>query len=91
MTPQALTDHAASGVLEITWPDGMTHRLPHALLRARCRCAACEQQRRHGSGVAVPEGVRLAAIHPVGAQAVNLVFDDGHGRGIYPWAYLRTL
>lgn len=91
VTPEALTDHAASGVLEVRWSDGTVHALPHALLRSRCRCAACEQQRRSGSSITAPEGLRLTAMHPISNQGLNLVFSDGHGRGIYPWAYLLAL
>lgn len=89
--PEALTDHSTSGVLEVRWSDGTVHALPHALLRSRCRCAACEQQRRSGGAITVAEGLRLAALHPISNQGLNLVFSDGHGRGIYPWAYLWAL
>lgn len=92
MRPLAITDHARSGILEIAWSDGAVSRLPHGLLRARCRCAACEQRRRRtGADPAAAESLRIAAIEPVGEQGLNLVFDDDHGRGIYPWSYLREL
>jgi len=90
--PQSVVDHRASGVLELVWLDGNVSRLPHALLRSRCRCGGCEQQRRHLGGL--PETAaetRIEDIRPVGDKAVNLVFSDGHGRGIYPWAYLRQI
>jgi DUF971 family protein len=90
MLPQAITDHAASGVLELRWPDGRQARLPHATLRAACRCAACEQQRRHGTPPAPAAPVRLTAIRPFG-DGLNLVFDDGHDRGLYPWPFLHEL
>ncbi|MEK8050984.1 DUF971 domain-containing protein [Ideonella sp. DXS22W] len=90
--PQAIVDHRRGGVLEITWPDGRVQRLRHGLLRARCRCAACERQRRQGLGDAPADAsVRLTHLAPVGAQGLNLQFSDGHDRGIYPWAYLRQL
>lgn len=89
--PLAVTDHRAAGVLEIEWADGQRSRLAHARLRAGCRCAACTQARRLGSEPAAPPTLRLSALHAVGDQGLNLVFDDGHGRGIYPWAYLREL
>jgi DUF971 family protein len=90
--PTAITDHASSGVLEIAWADGQTSRLRHALLREQCRCAACEQLRRHGPGVsAADEALRLVRIAPVGENALNLGFSDGHDRGIYPWTLLRQL
>jgi DUF971 family protein len=30
-------------------------------------------------------------MRPVGSYAVQLVFSDGHERGIFPWVYLREL
>lgn len=91
-TPVAVTDHQRSGVLEIGWADGQTSRLPHPLLRAHCRCAACEQQRRHG-GAAPPAdpALRLVQLAPIGDHGLNLGFSDGHARGIYPWTLLRQL
>jgi DUF971 family protein len=39
--PQAIVNHQGSGVLELRWQDGSESRLPHGLLRSRCRCAGC--------------------------------------------------
>jgi DUF971 family protein len=89
--PQAVVDHRASGVLELLWPDGSTSRLPHGLLRQRCRCAGCEQQRRQGRAQPAVPDLRIAEIRPVADKALNIVFSDGHGRGIFPWAYLRQV
>ena len=90
--PVSVCDHQASGVLEIVWDDERRSRLPHAWLRTQCRCAACEQpRRRHGSSPPAAPGLRLSGIQPVGEHGLNLVFSDGHGRGIYPWPYLRAL
>ena len=90
--PESIVDHQACGVLELRWADGAVHRLPHWLLRTRCRCAACESvARRTGLHPHAPFSLRLAAIEPIGDKGLNLRFDDGHGRGIYPWDYLREL
>lgn len=90
--PSEVVDHQLSGVLELRWPDGATSLLPHALLRAKCRCAGCEQARRQGiERDADDPQVRLTGLLPVSDKGVNLVFNDGHGRGIYPWNYLREL
>ena len=90
--PTAIVDHQASGVLELAWADGATVRLPHALLRASCRCAGCEQARRVGTASVPPAPtLRLVELLPVSDKGVNLVFSDGHARGIYPWDYLRSL
>ena len=91
-SPLSIVDHQASGVLELAWQDGSVGRLPHGLLRSLCRCAGCEQQfRMQGRRPDVPPDVRLTDIQPIGDKALNLHFTDGHGRGIYPWAYLREI
>ena len=89
--PEAVENHAAQGVLALRWPDGREARITHARLRAVCPCSACRAQRRAGIDVAVIENVRLAAIEPVGAYALNLAFSDGHRRGIYPYEMLIAL
>jgi len=90
--PTAVTDHQRSGVLEIAWQDGHTSRLPHAALREGCRCAGCQQLLRStGAAAQASPGLRISAINPISDKGLNLVFDDGHSRGIFPWVYLREL
>lgn len=88
--PESIVNHEASGVLALSWQDGSESRLPHGLLRARCRCAGCQQQyRQQGSHPEILPAIRLEGIHPVSDKGLNLVFSDGHGRGIFPWACLH--
>jgi DUF971 family protein len=89
--PEAIENHAAQGVLALRWPDGSAAQLTHAQLRAACPCSACRARRRAGSAVEADDAVRLAAIEPVGAYALNLAFSDGHRRGIYPYEMLAAL
>lgn len=89
--PTSITDHRASGFLEIVWSDGLATRSQHAALRARCRCGGCEKRRRSGNPDDAVRLVRIVAIKPVGDIGLNLVFSDGHERGIYPWDFLREL
>lgn len=88
--PQDVVLHQASGALALTWADGLAVRLKGPYLRAACRCAECEQARRHAPH-AMPKTARLTALQPVGDKGLQLVFTDGHGRGIYPWRFLRQL
>lgn len=85
---EVIEDHPLRGVLELSWADGTMRSWTHAALRAACRCAECVARRRAGLVVAADDSVRIAAIAPVGAYALNLVFTDGHGRGIYPFEML---
>jgi DUF971 family protein len=86
----AIENRASTGVLEIEWSDGTRQPLAHAMLRLRCQCADCK------SAPPVHEAInagtlRLTDIQPVGTYGVQLIFNDGHERGIYPWAYLHGL
>jgi DUF971 family protein len=76
--------------LELQWTDD--HRtLPASYLRQHCHCTHC---RRSGMAEALAlssAGVTLTDATLVGQYGVQLHFSDGHNRGIYPWAYLRSL
>lgn len=90
MTPCNVMFHATSGALALHWQDGLEVRLEGPYLRAACKCAECEQQRRDGRQATAGTAL-LQALQPVGEHGVALRFSDGHARGIYPWAYLRRL
>lgn len=89
--PRSVTVRSASRLLHIEWDDDSESALPHALLRERCRCATCTKAARSGGRPGDGADVTLAEVHAVADGGLNLVFSDGHGRGIYPWAYLREL
>lgn len=90
--PVSIVDHRASAMLAIEWEDGAVSRVPHAVLRECCRCASCVHARRGGHNLKQrASGVMLTDIKPVSDKGLNLVFSDGHDRGIFPWQYLREL
>lgn len=82
----------ASRVLEVSFPEGEHYSLPFEFLRVHSPSA---EVKGHGPGqetlVLGKQNVGIAAIEPVGAYAVRLVFDDGHDSGLYSWKYLREL
>ena len=90
--PTDLTLHQASRILEISFDDGATFRLPCEYLRVYSPSA---EVRGHGPGQAVlqvgKEHVNITAIEPIGHYAVKLVFDDGHDSGLYSWDMLHDL
>ncbi|MCQ9375264.1 DUF971 domain-containing protein [Methyloversatilis sp. XJ19-13] len=89
--PRRITVHSASRLLHIEWDDDTESALSHALLRQRCRCAFCTKAARAGAAPEDCTEVALTEVHEMAGTGVNLVFSDGHRRGIYPWAYLREL
>jgi DUF971 family protein len=76
--------------LALTWPDGKA-RLHADLLRAVCRCGGCRGAATAGRPAQRPAGLTLVRVEPAGAYGLQLVFSDGHDRGIYPWSLLREL
>ncbi|ROZ77103.1 gamma-butyrobetaine hydroxylase-like domain-containing protein [Ramlibacter sp. WS9] len=89
--PLDVTLHAASGRLDVLWSDGLLGHLGGAQLRAACKCAACENGRRTGRPPVAAADAAVTQLRPVGDMGLQLIFNDGHDRGIYPWAYLHEL
>lgn len=88
--PDEIRSDATARVLTLHWPDGDTQRIAHARLRAACPCAGCRRIRLDGEAIAVAPDVTLNGIEPMG-YGVQLLFSDGHARGVYPWPWLQTL
>ena len=91
-TPQALTVHETSRVLEVGFSDGATFRIPFELMRVYSPSAEVQG---HGPGQEVLQTgkreVGITAIAPVGNYAVQPTFSDGHDSGIFTWDYLYHL
>lgn len=50
--------------------------------------AECRARRRSGLAVEAIDALRIMDIEPVGAYGLNLIFADGHWRGIFPFQML---
>jgi DUF971 family protein len=91
-TPQALTVHAQSRVLEVSFSDGASFRIPFELMRVYSPSAEVQG---HGEGQEVLQTgkrtVTLQSLEPVGNYAVQPTFSDGHNTGIFSWDYLYHL
>lgn len=86
VVPTRLELSRANGALRVHWPDGQCQSLDPGRLRAACRCAAC----RGKPSEAGPGDTQIVALGEMG-YGVQIVFSDGHDRGIYPWPYLQAL
>lgn len=87
--PSALRNRRERGELLVQWGE-VEQVISHARLRGACPCSQCRAARLKGAISLVSEDVRVARIEAQG-YGVQLVFSDGHERGIYPWDYLRQL
>jgi DUF971 family protein len=91
-TPQDITVHGQSRVLEVGFSDGARFRIPFELMRVYSPSAEVQG---HGPGQETLQtgkrDVELLALDPVGNYAVQPRFSDGHDSGIYTWDYLYFL
>ncbi len=87
--PTEIKLHQKSRVLEISYSDGRTFRLPCEFLRVYSPSA---EVRGHGPGQEVLQAgkkyVEITRIEPIGSYAIQLTFSDGHDTGIYSWDLL---
>lgn len=91
-TPQSITVHSRSRVLEIGFSDGAVFRIRFELLRIYSPSAEVQG---HGPGQEVLQtgkrDVELLDLQPVGNYAVQPTFSDGHASGIFSWDLLYDL
>lgn len=91
-TPQDLTVHSQSRMLEISFSDGANFRIPFELLRVYSPSAEVQG---HGPGQETLQtgkrNVDILGLEPVGNYAVQPTFSDGHDSGIFAWDYLYYL
>ncbi len=90
--PTEIKLHQASRVLEMSFANGSTFRLPYEYLRVHSPSA---EVRGHGPGQETlqtgKEAVGITEVETVGHYAIRPVFSDGHNSGIYSWDYLYDL
>lgn len=91
-TPESITVHGQTRVLEVAFSDGARFRLPFELLRVYSPSAEVQG---HGPGQEVLQTgkrqVTIDALDAMGNYAVQPRFSDGHDTGIYSWDYLYFL
>ena len=92
MIPNNIVVHQQSKVLELSYENGNTYRLPFELLRVLSPSA---EVRGHGPGQETLQTgkreVLIANLEPVGHYALKPSFSDGHDTGLYSWDYLQHL
>jgi len=92
MQPTDIRLHKKSGILELSYANGVSHRLPAEFLRVLSPSA---EVRGHGQGQEVLQtgkrNVLINTLEPVGHYGVKLHFSDDHNTGIYTWEYLHEL
>ena len=90
--PTEIKLHQTSRLMEVSFADGRSFRLPYEFLRVYSPSA---EVRGHGPGQEVLQvgkrDVTITELEAVGHYAVRPKFSDGHDTGIYSWDYLAEL
>lgn len=90
--PTQIKLHQKSGILDLTFDDGIEGSLRDEYLRVYSPSA---EVKGHGPGQETlqvgKENVGIQHIEPVGQYAVRITFGDGHNSGLYTWDYLYEL
>jgi DUF971 family protein len=90
-TPEQIVLAADRASLRLVWAGGEQAEISAEPLRAACRCAWCTRDHIDGNFPGSFDCITIERVSPIGDYAINMAFSDGHGRGIYPWVYLRKL
>lgn len=88
--PLSLSNSQKNKQVIVKWSTSNTQTFTHQQLRGACPCAKCRAARIQGKISLIDADVKLVAMNPMG-YGLQMVFSDGHDRGIYPWSYLHEL
>ncbi len=92
----ARIERISDSEISITWNDRHVGKYTLRRLRDVCPCASCKADREEQKGkvtlpVFKPGEFEIRNITPVGQYAIQIVWGDGHGTGLYTYEYLRSL
>lgn len=88
--PSLVEIDAQARTLILHWGSDAVQRVDQYALRQACPCAQCRRLRIGGGIPECAHDVAVTDIRPMG-YGIQLVFSDGHDRGIFPWPYLESL
>lgn len=84
-----MTLRKAQAELEIVWKDGQQSHISGDDLRRFCACSTCRARQLVGTRL-ITESGEVTTLSLMG-NAIQIVFADGHDRGIFPWPYLYAI
>jgi DUF971 family protein len=87
--PERIELERDTRTLVLHWTDVSPQRIAYRALRDACACAACRRRRIDGNVGDAAEDIVVTEVRPMG-YGIQLMFSDGHDRGIFPWSYLAT-
>lgn len=89
-TPLEVRLKKLTGSLNITWSDGETSQILGGSLRRHCACSGCRSRQMIGTELITDSG-KIQKINLMGSTGLQIIFADGHDRGVFPWGYLHAI
>jgi DUF971 family protein len=90
LTPVEVRLKKLTSSLDITWADGEMSKIPGGSLRRHCACSGCRSRQLIGTELITDSG-KIKKISLMGSTGLQIIFADGHDRGVFPWAYLHAI
>lgn len=87
--PSRIQLRKRSNLLELSWKD-TSIELPGGELRRYCACSRCRARGLVGT-LLITESQEVASVKLMGSTGLQIIFADGHDRGIFPWGYLVAI
>jgi DUF971 family protein len=79
-----------TGTLDITWSDGEMSKIAGGALRRHCACSGCRSRQMIGTEL-ITDSAKIEKINLMGSTGLQIIFADGHDRGVFPWAYIHAI
>ena len=90
LSPVDIKLHKKRSELSIQWADGAETTLSGAQLRKYCACSRCRARNQIGTEI-LNDNNNIDNIALAGIAGLQVIFADGHDKGVFPWAYLRAI
>lgn len=86
--PLAIRNQRKNRSVVFQWSETEAQQISWIELRGICPCAGCRKHRLLGTIPLIDADIEVTEINNM-IYGVQIIFSDGHDRGIFPWVYLH--
>ncbi len=90
LSPVDIKLHKKRSELFIKWADGDETTFSGSTLRTYCACSRCRARNQIGT-MLITDNSNISDVQMAGIAGLQIIFGDGHDKGVYPWSYLRAI